>query len=61
MGKTWTRNPNEENYRGDVKRNRKANKAQRQERRKAERMLDENMEREEEDGVHTERTPDHRY
>jgi len=45
MGKTWTRNPNDDNYRRDVKSQRKANKQDRKARRKAELVLDKNMER----------------
>lgn len=50
MGKTWSRNPHDENYRGDMKKHRKANRDERKARRKAERQLDQNMERDEEDG-----------
>ena len=49
MGKTWSRNPHDENYRGDMKKHRKANRDERKARRKAERQLDENMERDEDD------------
>ncbi len=49
MGKTWTRNPNDENYSGDMKNQRKANKAQRRDRRRAEQQLDANLEMDEDD------------
>jgi len=62
MGKTWSRNPHDENYRGDIKRQRKANKAERKDRRRAERQLDENMEKDEDDVCGNDnRTSDHRY
>lgn len=44
MGKTFTRNPNDENYRGNMRGVRKANKANRQDRHRQDQVMEGHME-----------------
>ena len=54
MGKSFTRDPNNENFRGDMRNTRKANKQNRDNRHKRRDVLDHNMERDDADyGKHS--------